>query len=86
MAGRTAPEPIRPFDLDFTPMRKLRKFREVSAPQIARATGLHWTTVYRIENNRGTNTSAKALFAFSRAYGVPIQDLVLLVEPRAKRP
>ena len=80
MAGRTAPEPIRPFTLDFTPLRKLRRYHELTQGQVARSAGLHWTTVLRIERGKGPNPSANAVVAIARALGVPMHDLFDVVD------
>ena len=80
MAGRTPPEPIRPFTLDFSPMRKLRRYHELSQGQLARSAGLHWITVYRFENGKTPNPSGLAIVALARALGVPMHDLFNVVD------
>lgn len=89
MAGRTPPEPTRPFVLDFTPTRRLRRYRDLSQDQLAQAAGLHWTTVHRIENNKGEaggsgNPSAMAVVALARAFGVPMHELFNVIDDPAE--
>ncbi len=79
MAGRTAPEPIPPFDMDFTPLRRLRSYRLLTRAQLARAAGVHPITVWRIETNRG-DPSGKAIVAIARALGVPMHDLFTVID------
>lgn len=82
MAGRTAPTPVRPFALDFAPLRKLRMFRGYSQVQTARAAGIHPITLWRLEHNKHKTPSLMQLIALGRALGVPYQDLYDVVEPR----
>ncbi len=73
--GRTAPEPIAPFRLDFEPLRRRRKYLEISSRDLASAAGVHYTTIYRLENNKNETPSAALLVAVARALGVPMHQL-----------
>jgi DNA-binding XRE family transcriptional regulator len=82
MAGRTPPEPRRPFALDFAPLRKMRKYHEISQQELARAAGVHWTTILRLENNATANPSLLPVLAIARSLGVPIYDLFTVTDER----
>lgn len=84
MAGRTPPEPGRPFDLDFTPLKRLRASRGYTQQEVARAAGIHFTTLWRLEGNRHKNPSLKQLIAIGRALGVPYQELYNVTPPRSQ--
>jgi DNA-binding XRE family transcriptional regulator len=83
MAGRTPPEPIRPFELDFSPLRRLRRFHDYTQAEIARAVGIHKITFWRLETGKLKNPSLKQLIAIGRALGVPYNELYTVVEPQA---
>jgi transcriptional regulator with XRE-family HTH domain len=83
MAGRTPPDPVRPFALDFTPLRRLRGYRGWSRAQVAASAGIHPITLWRLENNRIKNPSIVQIVAIGRALGVPYGDLYIVTEPRA---
>lgn len=80
--GRTAAEPTRSFDLDFTPMRKLRGFHLLSREALARAAGVHPITIWRLETNRLRNPSMVQVVAIARAMSVPMHELFTVTEPR----
>lgn len=82
MAGRTRPAPTRPFDLDFTPLRKIRAYNLLSRRQLALAAGVHEITIWRLESNRLKNPSLIQLVAIARALSVPIHELFIVTEPR----
>lgn len=85
MAGRTPPDSRRPFSVDFSPLRKLRKYRELSRKDLADAAGIDQVTLWRIETNRGGpggrgNPSLQAVIALSRALGVPMYELFTIAD------
>lgn len=81
MAGRTAPKPVRPFDLDFAPLRRLRRGDEITQVDLARAAGIYPTTLWRLENNKYVNPSLKQLVSIARALGVPMYELFTVIDP-----
>jgi transcriptional regulator with XRE-family HTH domain len=81
MAGRTAPKPVRAFNLDFAPLRQLRRRDEISQVDLARAAGIHYATLWRLENNRYKNPSLKQLVSLARALGVPMYSLFTVIDP-----
>ncbi|MEI6358523.1 MAG: helix-turn-helix transcriptional regulator [Verrucomicrobiota bacterium] len=83
MSGRTAPQPIRPFSLDFGPLVQLRRFRGYTQAEVARAAGIHPITLWRLENNKHKSPSLKQLIAIGRALGVPYGELYVVTEATA---
>jgi transcriptional regulator with XRE-family HTH domain len=81
MAAPTPPNPVRPFDLDFTPLRKIRREVDLSQAQLARAAGINAITLWRIERGRSPNPQVKILVALARALGVPMHHLFTVSEP-----
>lgn len=81
MAGRTAPEPTRPFSLDFTPLRRKRGHALLTREQLARAAGVDATTIWRLETNRLKNPSLTPVVALGRALGTPWPELFIVREP-----
>lgn len=80
MAGRTAPEPTRPFTLDFTPLKRLRGYHLLSREQLARAAGVHPITIWRLESGRLKNPSLPQVVAVARALSVPMHELFTVTE------
>lgn len=77
--GKTPPKPVRPFSLDFSPLRKLRRYHELSGDDLARSVGVHRITLYRVE--RGLTTpSVTQVVAMARALGVPMHQLFTVIE------
>jgi DNA-binding XRE family transcriptional regulator len=72
---RTAPDPVRPFQLDFAPLRQRRRLLEITSEDLARAVGVHYTTIYRLEHNKHRAPSVPLLVAVARALGVPMHQL-----------
>jgi DNA-binding XRE family transcriptional regulator len=84
MAGRTAPEPIRPFRLDFTPLKRIRGYNLLTRAQLARAAGVDPVTIWRLENNRHkASPSFMQVVALARALSVPIHELFIAVDQDA---
>lgn len=81
MAGRTAPDPLRPFSLDFTPLRTIREYHEIPRERLGRTAGVHPITIWRLESNRLKNPSMIQLVAIARALSVPIHKLYVVREP-----
>jgi len=86
MAGKTPPDPVRWFDLDFSPLRKLRKGEELSREKLARAVGINPSTLWRLETNRLKNPSLKQLVSLGRALGVPMYSLFTVTSEPVERP
>ena len=82
MAGRTAPEPTRPFSLDFTPLKRIRGYHLLTREQLARAAGVDKVTIWRLENNRHkASPSMMQVVAIARALGTPVHELYTVIEP-----
>lgn len=80
---KTRPEstPFSDFTIDYTPLKRIRRAKfEISAKDLARAVGVHRTTIYRLETNRVEPTH-RLVIALSRALGVPHTDLYTLSGP-----
>lgn len=56
-------------------LRRLRERKELSIRDLAKVTGLHWTTVWKIETGRRAPTVA-TLKKLARALGVQVADLL----------
>ena len=56
-------------------LRRLRERKELSIRDLAKAAGLHWTTVWKIEAGRRAPTVA-TLKKLARALGVKLADLL----------
>lgn len=54
-------------------IKELRTERDWSQERLARAAGLSYRTVARMENGRGSSTST--ILAVAQALGVPLDDL-----------
>jgi len=83
MENRKTPHPVRPFDIDFSPLKQMRMYRGYTQGQVSASVGIHKITYWRIENNRHPNPSIKALVAIGRALGVPYSELYTVTEPKA---
>jgi transcriptional regulator with XRE-family HTH domain len=83
MAGRTPPNPVRPFGLDFTPLRRARRADEITQAELARAVGIDPATLWRLERNHIANPSLKQLVAIARALGVPMYELFTVTSPES---
>jgi len=79
MTIRTQPDAVRPFRLDFAPMRKLRKGEEITLLALATAAGIDKITLWRVENNR-SKPQLHTLIALSRALGVPMHQLYTVTD------
>lgn len=77
----TAPKPVRPYELDFSPLRRARKGAEITQAQLARAAGIHPITLWRMEQNKIDNPQIKVLIALSRALGIPMHHLFTVTSP-----
>lgn len=81
MAGRTPPKlGQRPFTFDFTPLRKRRRYDDITQVELARAAGVHVATIHRLEHNLLTNPSLPIVVSIARLLGVPMYELFTVVE------
>ena len=70
------------FAIDYTPLRRVRRAKfEMTMKDLARAVGVHPSTIYRLEKNRVEPTH-RLVIALSRALGVPHTDLYTLPGPQ----
>lgn len=65
--------------LDFTPLRQMRRLRELSQTDLATAAGCHRVALANIERNREMPSSV-LLVSIARALGEPIHHLYRVVE------
>ena len=79
---RPQPTPFSRFRLDFSPLRKRRREIEMSQRALARAVGVHTTTIYRLETNRHKPT-LESMVTISRALGTPTHLLYFVLDPEA---
>lgn len=78
---KAKPRPIRPFRLDFHPLRVLRVGARLSVNALAESAGVSRWTVYRTESNR-TQPSVEQVIALARALGRPMHELFRVVDSR----
>ena len=74
---KTRPQPTKfsDFAIDYTLLRRVRRAKfEMSMKDLARAVGVHPSTIYRLEKNRVEPTH-RLVIALSRALGVPHTEL-----------
>jgi DNA-binding XRE family transcriptional regulator len=70
---------VRPFRLDFTPLRRRRRELEITQGDLADSAGISRQTVWRTERNL-TVPSAWQLIAIARALGAPATDLFSVID------
>jgi hypothetical protein len=74
-------EAVRPFRLSFRPLRAHRRAREVTAQKLATLGGVGEMTFYRTEwGRRDDQVTIRELIAYSRALGVPVLELVEVID------
>jgi DNA-binding XRE family transcriptional regulator len=67
--------------VDYTKLRRVRRAKfEMSMKDLARAVGVHPSTIYRLEKN-DLRTSHLLVLALGRALGVPHTDLFEILPP-----
>lgn len=73
---RTKPKPTEfsRFRFDFSPLRARRRQLEMSQTALARAVGVHKSTIYRTERNLA-EPSMSQMLTIARALGTPVHLL-----------
>jgi len=61
--------------------KEFQEGRRVTLEEIAQATGINRTTLSRIANNRGYNTTTDNLDGLCRYFGCKLGDVAEYVEP-----